>query len=214
MPAKSEWHSIPFQEAIDFLRGKTSITKVAWSLLDRKARLRAFTVARISSVDVIKSVLKSLQSAVESGKSLQEFKREQLATLKSEWRGSVVAPGKRVELIYRTNVQTAYAIGRWSQQSQPDSLQSRPFGMFSAIMDRRTSATCRALSGKIISLNDPFWRRHYPPLHFQCRSTVIALSPEQATARGGPVEPPRVKVDPGFGNIAADWEPPKNRETL
>lgn len=43
--------------------------------------------------------------------------------------------------------------------------------MFSAILDNRTSETCRSLHGKVWPIGSPAIRR--PPLHPRCRSTLI-----------------------------------------
>lgn len=65
--------------------------------------------------------------------------------------------------------------------------------MFSAVLDSRTSETCRALHGRVWMVGSPAIRR--PPLHPRCRSTLIPYR------RG-------LTADHGerWGSVAADAE--------
>jgi SPP1 gp7 family putative phage head morphogenesis protein len=201
-----KWEELPFEAAISFLRGKSALRKDDWLRLDARARLKAFTVAGVARQSLLDTILAGITRAVAEGQSFDAFRKAHQVKLEREWQGTVENPSHRVEVIFRTNVQTAYAIGRWEQQRTPEALSERPYGLFSAIMDRRTSEVCRACHGKIIPFANTWWNSHYPPLHFQCRSTVIALSPEQAAARGGlTFIPPEENASPGFGTVLRDW---------
>jgi SPP1 gp7 family putative phage head morphogenesis protein len=50
-----------------------------------------------------------------------------------------------------------------------------PLLQFDAVMDARTTEICRPLHGTTLPINHPFWKRFYPPNHFNCRSTVRQL---------------------------------------
>lgn len=43
---------------------------------------------------------------------------------------------------------------------------------FIAVEDDRTTALCLSLNGVIKHVDDPFWRKYYPPNHYRCRSRV------------------------------------------
>lgn len=43
---------------------------------------------------------------------------------------------------------------------------------FDSVLDQRTSEQCRSLHGVRKPVDDPFWQKYYPPLHFLCRSSV------------------------------------------
>lgn len=70
---------------------------------------------------------------------------------------------------------------------------------FSAVVDSRTSEACRLCDGVRLPASDPWWLTHMPPLHPNCRSTVM---PAGGTPTRAPV------VDAGeFG--PPGWTPPK-----
>lgn len=50
-----------------------------------------------------------------------------------------------------------------------------PLLQFEAVLDARTTEICRPLHGTTLPINHPFWKRFYPPNHFNCRSTVRQL---------------------------------------
>ena len=70
----------------------------------------------------------------------------------------------RLDLIFRQNVMTAHAAGRW--QRQQEAKKERPYLRYSAIMDGRTRPAHRALDGMVFPADDPFWKTFYPPNGF------------------------------------------------
>lgn len=177
---------------------------------ERDARLRAFRVAGITSVSLITEVHQAIDDALRDGTTLDEFKKRVGAKLAEEW-GAPNA--RRVETIFRTNVQSAYNAGRYAEMTRPAVLAVRPFWKFVSILDGRTTATCAPLNGVIRKHDDAFWKDHYPPLHFNCRSTVVSLSRGEAERAGGVKDPPKAKAPgEGFGtspDLAADGVKPR-----
>jgi hypothetical protein len=51
-----EYHPIPFDEAIQFLKARVSLTKAEWNDLEPKFVFRAFTTAKLTQCDYIESV--------------------------------------------------------------------------------------------------------------------------------------------------------------
>lgn len=162
---------------------------------ERDARLRAFRVAGITSVNLITEVHQAIDDALRDGTTLDEFKKRVGAKLAEEW-GAPNA--RRVETIFRTNVQSAYNAGRYAEMTRPAVLAVRPFWKYVAILDGRTTATCAPLNGVIAKHDDDFWKDHFPPLHFNCRSTVVSLSRGE-TERAGGVKPVPDAKKPGKG---------------
>lgn len=95
-------------------------------------------------------IRKSLTTALQEGWSGQRWAKEITPTLKQKgwWESEVIIDedGKarvyqkgnasRLDLIFRQNVMTAYAAGRW--QRQQETKKERPYLRYSAIMDGRT----------------------------------------------------------------------------
>lgn len=196
---------VDFDEAIAFFRDLVPVTDDEWEALTQAAREQAFTVAGVTQLDVVTQVWESIEKALSDATDFEDFVSEVGDALESAWQGSVANPGWRIETIFRTNVQKSYSRGRYKQATDPDTVEDRPYWMFDAVMDNRTTDTCEACDGTIRPADDSWWSTHTPPLHFNCRSTLITLTEEQAAAMGGAdAHPPRAAADDGFGAAPDD----------
>ena len=194
-------------EAIAWFRERVPVHPDEWHALDAQARRRAFTVSGVSALDVLSEVWEAIDRAIATGTSYEDFRRDVRGTLASEWGGEI--PG-RIDTIFRTNVQSGYGAGRYRQLTDPEVLHDRPYWMFDAILDSRTSPICRPLDHTVKPANDPWWSLRQPPLHFNCRSSIISLTGDQATEQGLTHHEP--DADPpleGFGRPAdlSEWQP-------
>lgn len=121
-----------------------------------------------------KQQLRDLNRALlnEKGKlrSWQEFKAEALLIngTHSRW----------LKAEYDMAVASSQMAAKWVRaQEDKDAM---PLLQFDAVMDKRTTQTCRSLDGVVRPVDDPFWNTWYPPNHWGCRSDVRSLA-------GGPV---------------------------
>lgn len=195
----------PFREAIDRLRALVPMTKDEWLALEETARARAFTVAGIAEADLVGEVLQSIDAAVSQGVAFDEWAASIGDRVTSAWAGTVENPSWRLETIFRTNTQHAYAAGRHEQMAHPDVVDDRPFWMFSCVLDHGTTPCCRNAHGTVLPADHPWWQTHTPPMHFNCRSDLIALTEEEAVRYGyTPGRRPPAGCDPakGFGRGA------------
>ena len=201
---ETEIPAVPFNEAMQFLKSKVPMSKAEWLELEPKLRFRAFTVANISSLDMIESMKHVLIGALEKGESYSET----WETMKNILDDDVmkIRPGLW-ENIFRTNTQTAYIAGKLQQYENSNVAAYQ----LMVIEDGRTSRICRHLLtasgyGMIISVDHPFWKKYgFPPYHFQCRTSIRAIWPSQVGKLGNMVENPtmkslsKFKVQEGFG---------------
>ena len=206
---ETEIPEVPFNEAMQFLKSKVPMSKVEWLELKPKLRFRAFTVANISSLDMIESMKHVLIGALEKGESYSET----WETMKNILDDDVmkIRPGLW-ENIFRTNTQTAYIAGKLQQYENSHVAAYQ----LMVIEDGRTSKICRHLLtasgyGMIISVDHPFWKKYgFPPYHFQCRTSIRAIWPSQVGKLGNMVENPtmkslsKFKVQEGFGGNPLD----------
>ncbi len=110
------------------------------------------------------------------------------------------------ETVYRTNTMSAFNAGRAEafEQYKPEFLE------FIGIEDSRQTTQCAERSGVIKKRTDPFWKSSFPPLHYNCRSTVRPVYAEEAAAFGikesADVSFPDAPAK-GFGhNPAENWD--------
>lgn len=167
------YDAIPFEQAIAFMKSRVSMTKDEWSDLEPRLRFRAFTVAALADPDAIEKVRRSALASMNEGKAVGEFWTEAMAEEAAQLSGK--NPGYW-ENVFRTNTQTAYNTGRAAEFSStnPEYLE------FIGIEDTRQTDICADRSGVILPATHPFWSSNWPPLHFQCRSTVRAIYREEA----------------------------------
>jgi SPP1 gp7 family putative phage head morphogenesis protein len=169
-----------FDEASDWFRDKTAVTEAEYAQLDDAARARAFRYAGSYELASVQALFDSIADAIDNGTPYDTWRRQVKKDLKSK------AP-PHLETIFRTNVQTAYTTGRWSQLTNADTLVLRPYWMHDSVLDSRTTELiCEPRDGLIKPADDPYWLTSYPPLHFRCRSAVRAIRESEAKRRGGP----------------------------
>ncbi|XXX79158.1 phage minor head protein [Sorangium sp. So ce134] len=195
------------REAIDWFGKKTPLDKKAWLKLSEEARKRAFTAAWVTDLNVLQSVKDSLRQAIESGESFDSWKKRIRSELGAKWDRS----NAYLETVFRNNVQSAYAAGRYKAQTTPPILKMRPFWRLVVLLDGRTSAFCTALAKPptILPAEHPWWATHWPPLHHRCRTTVVSMSRRQAEAAGILTKAPSTRAQDGWGSTAGlgEWQP-------
>ena len=112
--------------------------------------------------------------------------------------------------IFRTNVMQANNAGRHAQMTNPVVAERRPYWQYVDIDDQRECPICNACHGTILPSDDPWWRTHSPPLHFQCRCKTRPLTVKQAEAMGVTIAPTQAAADEGFGTPPQELVPPFN----
>lgn len=199
-----EFLTASLEDSLQWFREKAVLTDEEFYELEGRWRARAFTVSDVTDLDLVSEVWRALDSAIENGTGYQDFRAAIGDKLAEEWGGENLS---RLETIFRTNIQSAYSAGRYIQNNKPEVRATHPYSKLLVVEDDRTSEICESLDGTCLPSDDPFWASHQPPLHFNCRSDVVALSEEEAREEGIDVHGPDVEADDGFGNPLEPWEP-------
>lgn len=134
-----------------------------------------FTVAKVSSADILELIKSMVDKAVAEGKTFRDFKRELYAELvQAGYAQREDGSAWRLDNIYRTNLQSAYMAGRYYKMM--DVKENFPYWEFVPIQDNRTTDGCSNLNGVILPADDSFWKTNYPPRHYRCfpKGTKIA----------------------------------------
>ena len=192
---------LKFEEAVRWFEAKVPLLPGEYQQLEAEAKRRAFTMAGVAELDRLAWLHQTLLDALEKGQTLDEWRKRVRERLQH------AHPG-HLETVFRTNVQSAYAAGRWKQLNHPAVKKARPYWMFDAILDARTTPICRTRDGTVLPADHPWWQNNTPPLHFNCRSGIRALTEAEARARGIAAEPPEDEPpQEGFGRPpdAEDW---------
>lgn len=172
------------EEALAFWQDKVKLSPGEFRRLAAEARVRAFAVAGMAKGAELDSMFNALQRAIDKGVSFEQFKDE-IADI-AERRGWVGPRARRLDTIFRTNIQTAYSVGHYRQML--DVVATRPYWQYSAVNDSRTRPTHAAMNGKVFRWDHPFWDKWYPPNGFRCRCGVVSLSEDDVRRENLTVE--------------------------
>lgn len=189
-----------FKNAVNFLKGRKVLEKSAYQQLEDAARARAFTVSGYTALEVLQQFSDSLVSAVEDGKTKEDF-REEMNTFLEDHGYSAMNPWKS-DTIFRTNIQTAYNAGHYQSMTSPETLRLRPYWQYKTAADGKVREAHALMHNVVYRADDPIWDIWYPPNGFRCRCTVVSLSKRQVEQRHLEVQdrPPR-DVDYDTGEI-------------
>lgn len=189
------------KDAIAFFAAKGDQPSFDYTEVWREANVHAFTVAKATTAEVLRTIRAEVEKAVGPGQTFEEFKRTLRPRLQEMgwWGQAEVLEGdtgeirkvqlgseRRLRTIYQTNVQTAYMAGRYKRLVA--NAAARPYWRYVAIMDGRTRPEHAALNGRVWRWDDPIWSVIFPPNGWGCRCRVTALTEAEFRALKIPLE--------------------------
>lgn len=182
------------------------ITREEADELIAAARAQSFWVSNVAQMDVVQDVFNEIARSIKLGLEFSDFKKSVAPKLYAAW-------GKedawRLQTIYRVNVARAYNAGRYKKLTNPEIKRLNPFRQWKSKLTMDTTPQCLARKDKVLPADDPWWDDNWPPIHYNCRSTVIALN-RLAAERLGVATANQIKDFPeaqkGFGASPAKAE--------
>ena len=192
-----------FEEAVEYFRGRIPVSADVFYSIAEQYRGLAFTVSGYTKAQILKRFYDEILAALEDGNTLSEFRSRMNAFLQAE--GYEGLDPLQADLIFRTNIQTAYNAGHYEQMTDPSVMKLRPYWQYDAVLDFHTRPSHLAMDGKVFPADHPVWDVWFPPNGFRCRCAVRTLSKRQVEARGLTVEDkfPAIAPDPHFGTNPA-----------
>jgi Phage Mu protein F like protein/phage-Barnase-EndoU-ColicinE5/D-RelE like nuclease3 len=149
----------------------------------------AFSVAKAMQIDVLQDIKAAVDAAIENGTTLAAFqktltpllqakgwwgKKEQTDPLSGEIASVQLGSPRRLELIYDTNVATAYSEGQWERiQRNKDLFPFLEYVRSASVNPRHTHL---AYAGLVLPADDAFWQSHLPIKEWGCKCTVVQHS--------------------------------------
>ena len=199
------------QSIVDYLKNKQlTLTYNHYELL-KQAHDKAFTVAKVTRMDLLNDIHKSLVDALQTGKNFEAWKKEIIPTLeKKGWWGTqeitnpktgeikkVIIGSRRLKTIYDTNMRVAYQKQRYEEMMK---LPLSTYWMYRSALLENTRASHRKLHGSVFHRDHEFWKENYPPNDWNCKCSVTAHSKKDIEKRG--ITPIEEKIE----SIASqDW---------
>lgn len=189
-----------FREAAEFLKTKEPLPPELYEALDDACKARAFSVAGYASIELLRKFLEVLEEAVEKGTTKEAFLEEMNRFLEEQ--GYKGLNPWRADVIFRTNLQTAYNAGHYKAMTDDTAKKLRPYWQYKTAVDGHVRESHAVMEGRVYPADDPIWDVWYPPNGFRCRCLVVSLSRAQVEARGLKVErEPPVELDLETGEL-------------
>lgn len=205
--------NVTLQEALDdlvtrtpkVLRGSAERTAEVISHLYSKGRVIAF--ARSADAVVTERVQSLFAAAIKDGTAEAQVGRFAVLEVEKVREETAAWTEAYARMAFRTNLSTAVTAGRFRQAQDPVVKRIMPAFRFDAVNDADTRPNHAAHEGVIWSVDNPQWQKHAPPLGYNCRCTLVAVSIRDLKRMGrvqpdgtvieSPV-PPGAFPDPGF----------------
>lgn len=157
----------------------------------------AFTVAKSTGYDILDDVRAAVADAVTNRIPFEEFARNLTPVLQSKgWWGRQLAidpdtgeerivqlgSPRRLRTIYWANVRTAHAAGEWERTQRTKAFL--PYLVYLRSMAEKKREEHLRYVGLVAPVDDPIWRRIYPPNGWGCQCGVRQVSKSQAEEYG------------------------------
>lgn len=177
------------EAAVRFFRKKGLRRTFSWQDIWQEEHDAAFTVAKMMDIDLLRDVRDAVDYAIAKGETFADFRRklepelvrrgwwgqaEMLDPLTDELKHVQLGSVRRLETIFRTNMQMAYSAGDWEQITE--TADSAPYLMYDSVDDNRVRPAHKAWDGMVLRWDDPWWATHHPPNGWSCRCSTIQLS--------------------------------------
>ncbi len=188
---------LPPKEAVAFFRQKGFQIGFNHQDVWQEEHQAAFTVAKAMSLDILKTIRGAVDGAIADGTTFQDFRKTLKPALQQKgWWGQseMVDPldgqkkqvqlggTRRLEVIYDTNLRTAYSEGKWERiQANKETF---PYLMYSGGHSAHPRHLHLAWSGLVLPADDPFWQAHYPVKAWGCKCYVIQMNSRMLQSKG------------------------------
>lgn len=188
----SEAEPVPLiepKDALNFFRAKGLQIGFSWLDVQREEHDKAFTVAKAMTRELLEDIRSAMDAAIAEGQTLAMFVKNLRPTLEVQgWWGrkamadpqtgevvdAQLGSPNRLRVIYRTNMRTSYAAGRWARIQR--NKKAFPLLRYVSVMDGRERDEHRAWHNTVLPVDHPWWETHYPPCDWGCRCRAVPLN--------------------------------------
>lgn len=158
-------------------------------------------VAGAYKADLLADFRTAVDKAITQGTTLADFRKDFDRIVQSHGWSYNGGRNWRSEVIYSTNIRTAYAAGRWEQLQDPDILKFYGYLVYRHGDSKVPRPQHLAWDGLTLPADDPWWKTHYPPNGWGCKCRVFAATKEEhaEAAKAGLGKAPPSPIDPKTG---------------
>ena len=177
---------LPPKDAINYIEKKGYKLTFNYKEMMHEAHHKAFTVAKVTRLDLLSDIKEAILEAQKKGLSYQAFKNKIKPTLiKKGWWGEVTVTNpktketktifvgnRRLKNIFYTNLRVAYQVQKAKRYYEDENVK---YLKYIAVLDKRTRKSHAKLHGTILPKDDEFWKTNFPPNGWNCRCRVRAI---------------------------------------
>ena len=176
------------KEALAYLREKKLKPGFSYRDVWLEEHAYNFTVAKAMQIDLLADLKEAVDTAIEEGQTLGQFRRELEPVLADyKWWGkrtmtdpktgkqvkAQLGSARRLEVIYDTNMRQAYNAGRWAR-GQNSAAHTHILYLVGPSINHRKQHL--EWNGLVLPKDDPFWTRHAPMNGWGCKCYVQFLT--------------------------------------
>lgn len=173
------------QDALDFFRAKDLRPSFSYEDVWAQEHAHAFTVAKMTKLDLLEDTRASLDAALAEGKTFRQWSNEIRPQMQAKgWWGVKeqidpktglpervqLGSPRRLKTIYRANMRSARAAGQWQRIQRTK--ESRPYLVYLLGPSEEHRAEHVDLQGLTLPVDDPTWSEIYPPNGYGCKCYV------------------------------------------
>ena len=201
--------SRPDRETRQYFAGKGAQPAFSWLDVWGEEHALAFTVAKVTELEVLNTIRSALQTAIDEGVPFQKFQKELTVRLQrlgwwgrgpirddrtGEVKPAQLGSPRRLKVIYRANLRSARAAGQWQRAQR--TRRALPYFLYTLGPSEEHRPDHVTKAGIILPVDHPFWDTWMPPNGWGCKCRVRQISRAEAIRRGGLSTPPDVPTRP------------------
>lgn len=196
----------PFDEAVRYFCDRARVPTKHWTDVWQTAHARSFMVAGATSEALLKDFHEAVAKGIAQGTTLADFRTDFDAIVRKHGWQHTGEAGWRARVIYETNLNTAYAAGRWAQQTDPDVLEAYPYLQYLHSGSAHPRLQHQAWDGLTLPATSSFWDAHYPPNGWHCGCRARSVSRDGLKRQG------KRAPDKAPPSVLRDWRNPHTGE--
>ena len=218
----------PPPEASAYLRNKGWLPAFSWRDVEPEEHAVAFTVAKATSMEVLRDIREEVQTALDDGLTFRDFQNRLQPRLEARgWWGyggardqldgqekpALLGTPRRLRTIYDANLRSARAAGQWDRIQRTK--QAMPYLTYNLGPSERHRPEHAAKECVTLPVDDPFWLTWFTPNGWGCKCWIRQVSRREAVmlgiddspviatrpwqnARTGEIQQIPVGIDPGW----------------
>lgn len=185
------------EEAIGYFRQKGYRVGFDYRDVWQQEHQAAFTVAKAMQLDLLAEIRGAVDAALADGSTFQAFqdalkprlvargwwgKQEMLDPVTGETRQVQLGSPRRLQVIFDTNLATAYSEGQAERIEANKALF--PYLLYDGANSVHPREQHRAWDGLVLRADDPWWQTHMPVKAWGCKCTVVQLTQRMMDREG------------------------------